>query len=152
VFTLPTAEWDSLAPKIQKCTHCADRSDQPVPFARNGQALSLEESTLYRENIVTPACVKACPADCLRFGTRDEILQEAQNRISSYPEKYVDHIYGENEAGGTSVLYLSSVPFEKLGFPMLAPSRILRSPKWLCMPFPRPCWLWAPCWVARMHS
>src|SRR5690242_3941812 len=71
---VPTAEWDSLAPKIQKCTHCADRSDQPVPLARNGQALNLDESTLYREKIVTPACVKACPADCLRFGTREEIL------------------------------------------------------------------------------
>jgi formate dehydrogenase iron-sulfur subunit len=114
---VPTAEWDSLAPKIQKCTHCADRSDQPVPLARNGQALSLEESKLYRENVVTPACVKACPADCLRFGTREEILQEAHNRISAHPDKYVDHIYGEKEAGGTSVLYLSSVPFEKIGFP-----------------------------------
>src|SRR4029077_7706214 len=65
----------------------------------------------------TPACVKACPADCLSFGTRDEILQEAHDRISAHPDKYVDHIYGEKEAGGTSVLYLSSVPFEKLGFP-----------------------------------
>jgi formate dehydrogenase iron-sulfur subunit len=114
---VPTAEWDSLAPKIQKCTHCADRSDQPAPVARNGQAPSVEESRRYRENIVTPACVKACPADCLRFGTRDEILQEAHNRISAHPDKYVDHIYGEKEAGGTTVLYLSSVSFEKLGFP-----------------------------------
>src|SRR5579872_2612394 len=114
---VPTAEWDSLTPKIQKCTHCADRSDQPAPLARNGQALTLEESTLYREKIVTPACVKACPADCLRFGTREDILQEAHNRISAHPDKYVDHIYGEREAGGTSVLYLSSVPFDKLGFP-----------------------------------
>jgi formate dehydrogenase iron-sulfur subunit len=114
---VPTAEWDSLAPKIQKCTHCADRADQPIPLVRNGQALTEEESKRYRENIVTPACVKACPADCLRFGTREDMLQEAHNRISSQPEKYVDHIYGEKEAGGTSVLYLSSVPFEKLGFP-----------------------------------
>jgi formate dehydrogenase iron-sulfur subunit len=114
---VPTAEWDSLAPKIQKCTHCADRSDQPAPVSFNGQPLSPEQSNLYREKIVTPACVKACPADCLRFGTREEILQEAHNRISARPDKYVDHIYGEKEAGGTSVLYLSSVPFEKLGFP-----------------------------------
>jgi formate dehydrogenase iron-sulfur subunit len=114
---VPTAEWDSLAPKIQKCTHCADRADQPTPLARNGQALTEEDSKRYRENIVTPACVKACPADCLRFGTREDLLQEAHNRISSHPEKYVDHIYGEKEAGGTSVLYLSSVPFIKLGFP-----------------------------------
>jgi formate dehydrogenase iron-sulfur subunit len=116
-WSVPTAEWDSLAPKIQKCTHCADRADQPVPEARNGVALNQEESQQYRENIVTPACVKACPADALRFGERSELLQEGKNRISGRPDKYVDHIYGEHEAGGTSVLYLSSVPFEKLGFP-----------------------------------
>src|SRR5947199_1138483 len=45
------------------------------------------------------------------------MLQVARDRISGHPDKYVDHIYGEKEAGGTSVLYLSSVPFEKLGFP-----------------------------------
>jgi formate dehydrogenase iron-sulfur subunit len=45
------------------------------------------------------------------------MLQEAHKRISDRPDKYVDHVYGEQEAGGTSVLYLSSVPFEKLGFP-----------------------------------
>jgi formate dehydrogenase iron-sulfur subunit len=75
------------------------------------------ENKWFRENIVTPACVKACPADCLRFGERDEMLQVARDRISAHPDKYVDHIYGEKEAGGTSVLYLSSVPFEKIGFP-----------------------------------
>ncbi len=25
-WSVPTAEWDSHAPKIQKCTHCADRA------------------------------------------------------------------------------------------------------------------------------
>src|SRR6185503_20957742 len=30
---------------------------------------------------------------------------------------YVNHVYGEKELGGTTVLYLSRVPFEKLGFP-----------------------------------
>jgi formate dehydrogenase iron-sulfur subunit len=114
---VPTAEWDSLAPKIQKCTHCADRSDQPPPMVRNGQALSAEESQAFRTNIVVPACVKACPADALRFGEREEMLREARGRISKRPEKYIDHIYGEKEAGGTSVLYLASVPFEKIGLP-----------------------------------
>lgn len=114
---VPTAEWGSLAPKIQKCTHCADRADQPVPAARNGQALTSIESRLFRDNIVVPACVKACPADALRFGEREEMLKVAKNRISAQPDKYVDHVYGEQEAGGTSVLYLSSVPFSKLGFP-----------------------------------
>jgi formate dehydrogenase iron-sulfur subunit len=114
---VPTAEWDSLAPKIQKCTHCADRADQPLPLARNGHVLNQEENKLYRANVVVPACVKACPADALKFGNREDILKEARTRVSDRPEKYVDHIYGEKEVGGTSVLYLSSVPFEKLGFP-----------------------------------
>ena len=36
--------------------------------------------------------------------------------MAATPGKYVDHIYGEHEVGGTSWLYLSPVPFEKLGF------------------------------------
>src|SRR6185312_4506061 len=116
-WSVPTAEWDSHAPKIQKCTHCADRADQPSAINRNGVALTAAEIAQHKEDIVTPACVKACPADALRFGERKEMLKEAHTRISSHPDKYVDHIYGEKEAGGTSVLYLSSVPFEKIGFP-----------------------------------
>ena len=30
--------------------------------------------------------------------------------------KYVKHIYGSDEVGGTSVFFISDVPFEKLGF------------------------------------
>jgi formate dehydrogenase iron-sulfur subunit len=116
---VPTAEWNSLAPKIQKCTHCADRCDQPLPTARNGVALTADESTRFKNEIQVPACVKACPADALDYGTRDDMLKEAKRRIAARPGKYVDHVYGEKEAGGTSVLYLSSVPFEKLGFPAL---------------------------------
>src|SRR3954471_4349949 len=116
---VPTAEWDSLAPKIHKCTHCADRCDQPLPEARNGIALTAGESVRFTDSVQVPACVKACPADALKYGTRDQMLEEARRRIAARPNKYVDHIYGEHEAGGTSVLYLSAVPFEKLGFPTL---------------------------------
>ena len=116
---VPTAEWDSLAPKIHKCTHCADRCDQPLPGSRNGTALSSDESKRFQDSIQVPACVKACPADALRYGTRDEMLAEARRRIAARPDTYVNHVYGEREAGGTSVLYISKVPFEKLGFPML---------------------------------
>ena len=116
---VPTAEWHSLAPKIQKCTHCADRSEQPLPLSRNGQGLSADEGNSFGANIAVPACVKACPADALRFGEREEMLEEARRRISKRPDKYIDHIYGEKEAGGTSVLYLASVPFEEIGLPAL---------------------------------
>jgi formate dehydrogenase iron-sulfur subunit len=118
---VPTTDWDSHAPKIHKCTHCADRTDQPLPESRNGGALSDAEKTLHKAKIAVPACVKACPADALVFGERDEMLAEARKRMARKPGKYVDHIYGEHEAGGTSVLYLSAVPFEKLGFPKIEP-------------------------------
>jgi formate dehydrogenase iron-sulfur subunit len=118
---VPTAEWNTLTPKIQKCTHCADRTDQPLPLTRNGDPLADAERQRFLDTIATPACVKACPADALRFGEREEMLTEARRRIAARPGKYVDHIYGEHEAGGTSVLYLSRVPFAKLGFPEIGP-------------------------------
>src|SRR5262245_14236002 len=116
-WDVPTAEWDKLAPKIEKCTHCADRAAQPAPVAFNTQPASDYEKNRFLETIMTPACVKACPADALRYGTRDEMLAMAKKRQADRPGRYVEQIYGEKELGGTSVLYLSGVPFEKLGFP-----------------------------------
>ena len=116
-WDVPTTDWNNRAPKISKCTHCADRVAQPVPIAFNGQGISGDEHKRFSDSIAVPACVKACPADALRYGTRDEMLALAHKRIADRPDKYVDHVYGEKELGGTTVLYLSKVPFEKLGFP-----------------------------------
>jgi formate dehydrogenase iron-sulfur subunit len=93
-FGIPNFEWDKPMPWIRKCTFCADR-----------QAAGLR-----------PACVTTCPTGALVSGDREVLLAEARQRIASSPGKYVDHIYGEKEVGGTSWLYLSPVPFEKLGF------------------------------------
>lgn len=92
-FHVPRFEWDEVIPVITKCTMCYDRIQ-----AGNG-----------------PACAERCPNGALIWGKRGDLLSEALSRIESQPDRYVDKIYGENDAGGTSVLYLSSVPFEKLG-------------------------------------
>jgi len=97
-FGIPNFEWEDPTPWIRKCDFCTNRL-----------AEGLE-----------PACVAACPNGALEFGERDDLIAEARERITAEPDKYVDHIYGEKEVGGTSWLYLSPVPFEKLGFPTLS--------------------------------
>ena len=62
-----------------------------------------------------PACVENCPAEALMYGPRRDLIREARKRIIENPGQYIDHIYGEHEAGGTGFLYLSAVPFEELG-------------------------------------
>lgn len=95
-FDGPKFEYNSANPKIQKCQMCWSRQV-------NGQK---------------PACVENCPAEALTMGKRSELIEIARKRIYAEPAKYVDHIYGEKEAGGTSMLYISPVPFKELGFNM----------------------------------
>jgi hypothetical protein len=52
----------------------------------------------------------------LTYGQRSDLLRKAHDRIAQHPDVYIDHVYGEHEAGGTSWLYISSVPFEEIGF------------------------------------
>ncbi len=92
-YQVPKYEWNKLAPYMRKCDMCYDR-------------LSKGQQT---------RCAEACPTGATMFGDRDDLLQEAHKRIVENPA-YVKHIYGETELGGASVLYLSDVPFEKLGF------------------------------------
>ena len=62
-----------------------------------------------------PGCVEACPTEALTYGKRADLLSIGRERIRRFPDRYVNHIYGENEMGGTNWLYLSEVPFKKIG-------------------------------------
>ncbi len=48
---------------------------------------------------------------------RDQLLKLARERMRKYPGRYVDHIYGEHENGGTSTLYISPISCDELCFP-----------------------------------
>jgi len=52
-----------------------------------------------------------------KFGERDDLIKEAQDRIRQNPSTYLPRIYGLNEVGGTSVLILSSTKVEEYGYP-----------------------------------
>lgn len=96
-FGVPTFDWNNPLGLIHKCTFCQSKV----------------------ETGGMPSCVEACPAGALRYGTRERMLALAQARIDADPDRYVHQIYGQYEVGGTTRLYISDVPFEKLGFPVL---------------------------------
>ena len=59
------------------------------------------------------------------FGPREVLLMEAKQRIPNNPGRYYQNrVYGETRNGGTQALYLSHVPFEKLGLPELGPESV----------------------------
>lgn len=93
-FEIPAYEYEeAFTPRVMKCTMC-------YPRVSKGKL---------------PGCVEVCPKESLTFGTRDDLLKIARTRIQKNPNRYVDHIYGEHEMGGTSWLYLSQVPFREIG-------------------------------------
>jgi formate dehydrogenase iron-sulfur subunit len=95
-FGIPKTQWEKTWPLIQKCDFCADRQ-------ANGEQ---------------PACSEACPTGALIYGTRKNMLGTAKDRLAK-SNKYTPYVYGESEAGGTSMLYLSDIKYASLGFPLL---------------------------------
>jgi len=117
-YDIPKFEWEKAFPSIQKCQLCAH-------LVEDGGV---------------PGCTEFCPTGASLFGKTKDLEAEAKRRLAfkpgeryEYPvvsldsgqkqvheaKKYVDHIYGIKEGGGTQNLVLSGVPFEKLGLPKL---------------------------------
>jgi Fe-S-cluster-containing dehydrogenase component len=103
-FYAPAYDYASaFEPKIVKCTMCYGR-------VKNGDV---------------PACAKACPVETITFGKRADLIKLARKKVMKNPERYVDNIYGEHEAGGTSWLYIAGVPHGNLDFPTNLPDKPL---------------------------
>jgi Fe-S-cluster-containing dehydrogenase component len=103
-FYIPAYDyWSAFEPKIVKCTMCLPR-------------ITAGKMT---------ACAEACPAGAITFGKREDLIKIARKRIEENPGKYVDHIYGEKEVGGTNWMYIAGVPFDQLGFPTNLPNKPL---------------------------
>jgi len=93
-YGIPRYQWEASVPYVRKCDLC-------YPRLQEGKQ---------------PACVDACPHEALLFGTRDDVLREAHRRIKADAGRYVPHVYGEKEVGGTSVLYLADISLGFLGW------------------------------------
>ena len=93
-FGVPKYEWEKAIPGVRKCIMCNKR------VAAGKQT----------------ACAEICPVGATIFGDREVLLEEAKKRVHDNPGTYLQHIFGESEVGGTSVMLLSSVPFNNFGF------------------------------------
>jgi formate dehydrogenase iron-sulfur subunit len=93
-YGIPRYDWEKTTPFVRKCTMCYPR---------------LQEG---RE----PACVEICPEKATIFGTREELLRIAHDRIEENPDRYINKVFGETEIGGTSVLYISDIPLDFLAY------------------------------------
>ena len=105
-FQIPAYEYkNALTPQVRKCTFCFN---------------DIKDNGL-------PACAQICPREVMVFGKKSDLLHLARWKMKNNPGKYMDHIYGEKEVGGTSWLYLAAEPFDTIGFPKLgtkAPPRL----------------------------
>lgn len=120
-YSVPRFQWMGVNPVVTKCELCSHR-------------LAKGEK---------PGCTSVCPTGAVVFGPRTTLLHEAKQRIAKSPGRYYqDRVYGEKDNGGTQALYLSRVPFEKLGLPELGqesvPSSTLRWQKRLYSYFALP--------------
>ncbi len=97
-FNVPKYEWNKPIPRVRKCVMCYEtRVSKGLPTA----------------------CAQRCQeegAGATVFGDRDELLKEAHRRIEEDPDTYFAHVFGEQEVGGTNVLFIGPKSFGELGF------------------------------------
>ncbi len=109
-FQVPAYTWnDVVAPKVSKCDMCSDRLKEPT------------------------RCSAICPTEATITGDRDELIDKAKARMKESPGSYYPAIYGIQEAGGTSVLILSAVPFDQIGYNVEVPKEALPLTTWAAL-------------------
>lgn len=122
-YNVPQFDYEDTFGSINKCEMCNQAGVERI------------------DNGMMTGCAEACPTGATLFGPRKLLLEEGKRRMAlkpgenySYPRgdiskpdsyhdkevpEYQQHIWGEKEAGGTNVMHISAIPFEKLGMPPL---------------------------------
>ncbi len=107
-FQVPSYEWAQRLPRVKKCNLCYERQVAGK----------------------VTACSEACPTGATITGDRDALIAEARRRLSERPTGYYQRIYGVAEVGGTSVLFISAVPFGQIGLKTNLPKEALPALTW----------------------
>lgn len=122
---LSITEWGAVIKDVDKCIGCQYCS-YACPFFIP-KYLKREDKvtkcTLCYERVEAgeiPACVKTCPSGALKFGNREELVAEAEERVkflraNGFPRAT---IYGKLELGGTNNLYILTDTPDKYGLPI----------------------------------
>ncbi len=92
-YGVPRYEWSSTNPRVRKCIMCAPRLRQGLPTA----------------------CAEACPTGATMFGDRDELLQEAHNRVREQPDLYVPVDLRRGRRGWNLGSHLGGRPLRRAG-------------------------------------
>lgn len=122
-YNVPQFEYGKPFGQIRKCQMCNQAGVEKID--KGGMT----------------SCAQVCPTGATLFGPREALMAEAKRRLSfkpgetyNYPRgdvrrpyshhekalpRYLQHVWGEKEAGGTNVLHIGAIPFDKLGMPPL---------------------------------
>ncbi len=85
--------------KCIECHYCVNGCPFDVPrYDAKGKVTKCHACMDRVENGLPPACVKACATGALQFGDRDALIAKAKAAGQK--------LYGENDLGGTGVLYV----------------------------------------------
>ena len=120
------AEVNGYAFMKTSCMHCADPSCVSACPVSAMQKDPVTGVVSYDPDACVGCryCVVACPFGIPKF-QYDSPTGKIGGPDQSYEApvgKYLQHVYGETEYGGTQVLKLSAVTFEKVGMPDLKPN------------------------------
>ncbi|MCX7896774.1 MAG: hydrogenase 2 operon protein HybA [Rhodocyclaceae bacterium] len=131
-FGIPKYQYDSPTGRIGKCELCRHRHKDGYYSAcaevcPTGATLFGKTTDLLAEAkrrlALKPGTVTTFPRGRLGEAAIPGVQwrPEPDQRYEGVVGNYVQHVYGEHEYGGTQVLKLSGVPFEKVGMPKLPP-------------------------------
>lgn len=131
-FGIPKYQYDSPTGKIGKCELCNHRYKDgrysacaevcPTGATLFGKTRDLLAEAK-RRLALKPGEVTTYPRGRLGEAKTPNVSWRAEPDQTYEGEvgRYVQHVYGEKEYGGTQVLKLSGVPFQKVGMPDLPP-------------------------------